>query len=163
MRPVTTPLASDDVPARPDAADPWRAAARIGRQLGLWSLASVAVGTGLLWMAEAEGWRAFGWQALLWGAIDGVIALVGARALRGQRRRGEVGDPARVAPERRRLRRLLVMNAGLDVGYVLVGIALLIFWRTEAGAGHGWGVVVQGGFLLVFDAWHAWRLREPTA
>jgi hypothetical protein len=24
--------------------------------------------------------------------------------------------------------------------------------------GFGWAVVVQGAFLLMFDAWHGWRL-----
>ncbi len=145
------------------APDPWVAAASIGRQLGLWAVLSVAMGAGLLLGADGDGPIAFGWQALLWGAIDGAIALAGARALRAQRRRGEVGDPDRADGERRRLRRLLLVNAGLDVGYVLVGVALLVFWRTEAGAGHGWGVLVQGGFLLAFDTWHAWRLRDLGA
>ncbi len=121
---------------------------------------SVAGGSGLLLAGDTAAWRAFGWQALVWGAIDGLIALAGARALRGQRRRGEIGDPERAPAERRRLRRLLLVNAWLDVGYVLVGMALLRFWSSDAGTGHGWGIVVQGAFLLGFDTWHAWRLRD---
>lgn len=143
------------------AIDPWRASARIGLQLGAWALASVALGA-LLWVAApGPGVRAFALQFLVWGAIDGAIALAGAAALRRARARGEVDDPARAPAERRRLRRLLLVNAWLDVGYVVVGVALLALWRTPEGAGHGLGVLVQGGFLLGFDAVHARRLRAP--
>jgi hypothetical protein len=43
---------------------------------------------------------------------------------------------------------------------VAVAIGILALWRTPEGLGHGLGVLVQGGFLLVFDAVHARRLRE---
>jgi hypothetical protein len=150
---------------RPPAAllDPWLAGAQIGRQLGAWAALSVAAGAALLLASDDVAARAFAVQCLVWGAIDGAIALAGGLGLRRARARGEVGVAARASAERRRLRRLLRLNALLDVGYVAVGVVLLLTWRTEAGMGHGWGIVVQGGFLLVFDAVHAWRLRDPAA
>ncbi|MDF1523362.1 MAG: hypothetical protein P1P87_11185 [Trueperaceae bacterium] len=121
--------------ARPPAAvlDPWVAGAQIGRQLGAWAALSVATRAALLLASDDAAARAFGVQCLVWGAIDGAIVLAGGLGLRRARARGAVG------------------------------VALLLAWRTEAGGGHGCGVVVQGGFLLVFDAVHAWRLREPAA
>lgn len=145
------------------ALDPWVAGAQIGRQLGAWAALSVAAGALLLLATDDVAARAFAVQCLVWGAIDGAIALAGGLGLRRARARGEVGVAERAPAERRRLRRLLRLNAVLDVGYVAVGVALLLAWRSEAGIGHGWGVVVQGGFLLVFDAVHAWRLRDPAA
>lgn len=154
-------------PPAPDAAtpsarplDPWRASARIGRELGTWAVASVVLGGLLLAFADGAAARAFGLQFLVWGAIDGAIAIAGAISLRRAHARGAVADPQRAAPERRRLRRLLWINAGLDVAYVAAAILVLALWRTPEGLGHGLGVLVQGGFLLGFDVVHARRLRD---
>ena len=155
-----TPRPDDAPPTVDGPLDPWRASARIGRQLGAWSIASVLLGTALLAFADGATARAFGLQCLVWGAIDGGIALAGAIALRRAHARGAVDDPQEAPGERRRLRRLLWINAGLDVGYVAAGLLLVALWRTPDGLGHGLGVLVQGGFLLVFDAVHARRLRE---
>jgi hypothetical protein len=147
----------------PADADPWRAARRVGRQLAVWALLSVA-GAGLLaGLAAAVGGdlavtlRALALQFVVWGAIDGVIAAFGERDRRGRIARGEHRDPAATRAFGARLRRLLRLNAGLDLVYVAVGAALLVGWRTPAGLGHGLGVLVQGGFLLVFDVWHGFR------
>jgi hypothetical protein len=53
------------------------------------------------------------------------------------------------------LRRLLVLNAALDVGY-LAGAALLA--RSAARRGDAAGVAVQAIALLVLDVGHARRL-----
>ncbi len=140
--------------------DPWRASARIGRQLGAWAVASVVLGGVLLTFADGATARAFGLQFLVWGAIDGAIAIAGWIALRRAHARGAVADPRCAPPERRRLRRLLWINAGLDVVYVAAALLVLALWRTPEGLGHGLGVLIQGGFLLVFDVVHARRLRE---
>lgn len=93
----------------------------------------------------ASGQRSFGRQTLLWGAVDGVIAGVGAR----KQYRGESADPAR-------LRRILLVNAGLDVGYLAAGGYLLrrTRWRQDGAA-----VLIQGGFLLGLDTLAARALR----
>lgn len=114
--------------------DPLTVETRLTQVLGGWAVASVLAG-GVL--SLAPGTRGFGRQTAAWGAIDGVIAAVGAR---NRARRGPT-DPAR-------LRKVLLVNAGLDVGYLALGAALL---RTRRWRGDGAAVLVQGGFLLVLD------------
>ncbi len=75
---------------------------RLTTVLGAWAAASVVLG-GVL--AAGQRTRGFGRQTAAWGAVDGAIAAVGVR---NRRRRGPT-DPAR-------LRRVLLVNAGLDVG-----------------------------------------------
>lgn len=65
--------------------------------------------------------------------------------------------PAVEAQERRNLRRLLWLNAGLDVLYVLGG---LLLQRRQHWRGHGWGIIIQGSFLFLFDLYHALILAE---
>jgi hypothetical protein len=57
-----------------------------------------------------------------------------------------------------------LVNAGLDVLYVAGGTALALrrgqndpYWR-----GVGQGIVLQGGFLLLFDLWHGLRAGEAV-
>ena len=100
------------------------------------------VGAGLCAVPRTRG---FGRQTAAWGAVDGAIAYVGAR------RRTAKGptDP-------RRLRRVLLVNAGLDVGYLAAGAALVRHGRWR---GDGAAVLVQGAFLLLLDTTAAHRLR----
>jgi hypothetical protein len=146
----------------PTVPDPWRHARRIGAQLAAWALLSLA-GAAVLWsIAGSAGadaaatLRALALQFAVWGAIDGAIAGFGERDRRRRLAHGEHRDAAASAAFAARLRRLLRLNAALDVGYVAVGVALLLAWRTPEGLGHGLGVSIQGGFLLAFDAWHGW-------
>lgn len=144
--------------------DPCNHARIVGVQLGAWSALSVAVGAAGLAGQAAGAWPAawapvvlgFSIQCLVWGAIDGAIAALGARDRRRRLAASEPSDTRAGAAFGARLLRLLRLNAGLDVLYVLAGIAVLTLWRTPEGLGHGLGVIVQGGFLLVFDAWHGW-------
>lgn len=63
-----------------------------------------------------------------------------------------------------RLRRLLLLNVGLDASYVLGGLALLR-WRGRqrhaAGTGASAGIVVQGVALFVHDVTVVCRLGRP--
>jgi len=142
--------------------DPWQHAQRIGAQLAAWALLSLALAVVLWWVAGRTGadvgatLRALALQFAVWGAIDGAIAALGERDRRRRLSRAEDRDAGASAAFAARLRRLLRLNAALDVGYVAVGVALLLAWRTPEGLGHGMGVLIQGGFLLVFDAWHGW-------
>jgi hypothetical protein len=75
--------------------------------------------------------------------VDGVIAYVGSR----RRGRTSVG----------RLRTVLLVNAGLDVGYLAAGTWLVRDgrWRADGAA-----VLVQGAFLLALDSLAALALSR---
>ncbi len=67
--------------------------------------------------------------------------------------------------EARNLRRLLWINTGLDVLYVAGGLVLVVTLGAQNPfmAGSGWGVIVQGGFLLIFDLLHALAVPRREA
>ena len=117
----------------------------LGTVLGLWALGSVVVG------AVVRGGA--GRQHALWGAVDGALAASGL--LRSPDRRRAPAERAA------RLRRLLLVNAGLDVGYLAVGAALRSGRLGAARRPDGGAVLVQGAFLLGLDLWHARALQAP--
>lgn len=115
---------------------------RLTRVLGAWAVGSVVLGGALSVRPTTRG---FGRQTAAWGLVDGAIAGVGVL---GRRRRGPT--------DRARLRRVLLVNAVADVGYVAGGAALVRHGRWR---GDGWAVLVQGAFLLVLDTAAARALR----
>lgn len=130
-------------------ADPGEEAARLDRahltRLGAWAGAS-ALGGGTLLLARPKdpGARGFAIQQIGWAAVNGVI--LGAAW-------GASGEP-RSDAEIARNRELYAVNAGLDVGYVGVGLTLGAWGRKEKRPflqGTGWGIAVQGAGLLVLD------------
>ncbi len=119
----------------------------IGLRLLSWSVLSILAGAALLTGVAGPFGAGIGVQALAWGIIDAAIAGVG---LRGSSRGS---DDAYI--RRARLVRLLGVNTVLDVLYVAAGIAL---WRVFPDnaflSGNGVGIIIQGGFLFVFDLLH---------
>ena len=92
-----------------------------------------------------------------WGAIN--LALAGAGYL-GARRAARQLAPNRAENVRAQLRteNLYLFNAGLDVAYLATGAYLLEKGRNPTAPGssdrwHGYGqsLLLQGGFLLLFD------------
>jgi hypothetical protein len=115
----------------------------IARRLLLWGALST-IGGVILQFSRRPFWIGFGWQAILWGVIDALIALVAGRST------------SRLFSATT-LRRVLLINAALDVLYMLDGF---IFARTRGATnehtrGQGWGIVLQGLFLFKFDLIHA--------
>jgi hypothetical protein len=144
--------------------DVWERHETVARQLLWWSALSVAAGLALF-LPDKPFLRGFGLQALVWGAIDAAIAWIGR--LKTRQRHAVLSDPADrdiVAGETRKLRRLLLINAGLDVLYVAGGLLWTQRAESEFGRGNAWGVVLQGAFLFGFDLVHGLRLKaQPPA
>jgi hypothetical protein len=118
-------------------------------RLLVWSVASVLVGTALVaWLhigrRRSSLLEHFGIQTAGWGAAELAFGAI-ARASLAPR------DLAAAT----RLDRLLWLNIGLDAGYVLVGVALLLTgWRLGRRlglVGAGLAVVVQGIALALLD------------
>ncbi len=124
------------------------------RRLAVFGVASVLGGTALALATTRATARAYGQQSAIWGAIN--LAIAGIAAQRA------TAHPARAV----RLRRTLLVNAALDVGYVAVG-AHVAFHRTtfggrqspQAALGHGLAIVDQALGLLALDLVHARALR----
>lgn len=125
-------------------------AARLGRTLAAVGGSSVLVGA-LAARSSSATVRAFGRQTAGWGAID--LAIAGIATLRP--------PPASA----KKLRKVLVINAGLDVGYIAVG-AHMVWHRPRFGeritADESWAngvaIVIQGAALLILDTVHARQL-----
>jgi hypothetical protein len=118
-------------------------------RLVVWGGASLLVGSALLALLRVRGLRSslldhFGIQTALWGAIDLALALLGLNHLALRDLDGAT-----------RLDRFLWLNVGLDAGYVMVGITLLVIgWRAPRRlglVGAGLAVVVQGSALAFLD------------
>lgn len=118
-------------------------------RLLVWSGASVLTGTAVIAWLRVRPSRSplllhFGAQTLGWGLVDAVIALLAS---------------TRIAPRdlasATRLDRFLWLNIGLDIGYVLVGVTIVVAgWRVGRRLGligAGMGVIVQGAALALLD------------
>lgn len=138
----------------------WDFQKRLTKRLLGWSFFSI--GCGLFMLLRAGFWRKMGVQFVSWGAIDALIALGGQYA--SDRRQGQTTldeMPQQMAKDTRNLKIALWINAGLDVFYVLGSR----YWMSRepnnnVRQGTGWGVIIQGLFLLLFDVYHALKIRE---
>jgi len=100
-------------------------------------------------------WKGFGIQSTIWGIIDGCIAIAGRFHTR--RKRSALMSSEQLAKEANKLHRILLINTGLDLLYITFGIVLAFtlsvksfFWQ-----GSGYSIILQGGFLFLFDLIHA--------
>lgn len=118
-------------------------------RLTIWGSASLVTGLALLGLLRARRERSslldhFAIQTAAWGAVDLALALLG-------RQRLELRDLTGAT----RLDRFLWLNIGLDAGYVMVGLTLLVVgWRVARRpglVGAGLGVIVQGTGLALLD------------
>jgi len=136
--------------------------AAMGVLLG-WAVLNIGTGTAGHFTTQGEP-RAF-WQAnAAWNVVN---LAIGGFGLYGQlTATPETWDLGRSLAEGQKMEKLLLLNAGLDVGYVAFGGFLLERGlRTDSAQLRGWGksLLLQGGFLLLFDAvlWGLnWRLNS---
>jgi hypothetical protein len=105
-----------------------------------WSLPWMGAGIVGLWASNDDRSRGF------WG-MNGAWALVNA----GIAYAGLLGPE----PDGGSLRNTLLINAGLDVVYVLGG-AYMLSRPEETWRGGGLAIIIQGAFLLAFDLLHAY-------
>lgn len=133
--------------------DSWATRNRINRVgmgvLGGWSAANLGLSTALL--LTEEGNRGFHEMNAAW---SGVNLLLAGGALLATSRSERPESLADEISAQHRLEKLLLINAGLDVGYVGVGALMTLLGQEQDDSRlQGWGsaVMLQGGFLLVFD------------
>ena len=133
----------------------WTFNRSLSNRLLLWAIGSI-VGGLLLQRSQRPLLKGIGARGVGGGATDGAIAIFGQQ---GAGRRQTAATPLIEVQHARSLRRLLWINTLLDVVYVAAG-----WWvvrnkgrDSESWRGHGWGIIIQGKFLFVFDLVHARR------
>jgi carboxylesterase len=135
----------------------WKFQATLSKRLLIW--ATVSASAGLTLLVLTPGFlKGFGIQALAWGLVDGLIAVFGLWMSRRRRRTvADAENPQLMERESRKLKRTLWINTALDPLYIAGGIVLAatLGRSNPAWGGHGWGIVLQGAFLLFFDLIHA--------
>jgi hypothetical protein len=127
-----------------------------------WGLGSIAAG--ILWVKNPHGATAgFGSQFAGWGAINVLLAVFGLSSARRNLRRQAQDEISaeELARQGLNFERFVLLNAGLDLGYIAAGAWLAKTPPQQVdkpGAkpvsfrkGMGWGIVAQGAFLLVWD------------
>lgn len=121
------------------------------RQLAIiltsWGLTSIVMGVTLLFF-DVDFLRSLSIQFMIWGLVNfllGFFPLI----------RNSV-------PNRKRLYLILLINSFLDIIYLIVALLLIfeVFFQGESSVGHGFGVMIQGLFLLVFDTYYGIRFKR---
>ena len=135
----------------------WEFSTVIMRRLLAWAGFSLTTGAAMLAQPD-RFWRGVGAQFAGWALVNAAIAVFGDRAT--TRRQASLPDPLSApaqSEQRRSLKILLWVNTGLDVLYVLGGLALMRSAAPEERLrrGTGTGIQAQGTFLFFFDLVHA--------
>ncbi len=121
--------------------------------LGSWALANI--GTGIIASRGASGSNKYFHQMnAYWNVVNLALAGFGYYGAAN-------ADPASFTlsssvKEQFGIEKLLLLNAGLDVGYIATGFYLMeraknATTHTDRLKGFGQSVILQGGFLLLFD------------
>jgi hypothetical protein len=133
----------------------------VSRALLAWSALSAGFGVAVR-LGGTPFTRGISDQFLGWPVINAGIALFGAfSAARRERSLPDAATPARRQREARNLRRLLRINAALDIGYMAGGLAMIL--RPGSGPrarGTGLGILLQGAFLFIFDTILSFRVPD---
>jgi hypothetical protein len=116
----------------------------------VWGLLSIVGGLSFLYFNNSF-MDAVGFQFIIWGAIDALIAIFPSviRMLRKERKEQNLN----------KLKNILLINSFLDLGYIMIGCLIFIgFFEINQYNGHGVGVIIQGSFLAVFDTFYALKI-----
>jgi hypothetical protein len=121
--------------------------------LGSWALGNI--GTGAVMMGNTSGsTKYFHQMNLYWNVVNLALAGFGYYS-------AATSDPASYnlftsLKEHYSMEKILLLNAGLDVAYITAGFYLLeksknATQKRDMFKGFGQSVILQGGFLLLFD------------
>lgn len=111
-----------------------------------WGAVNMASGLALY----ATDHRDFGVMNASWGAINAGIALL---AMRDASQTGSVPSHAEMLREEQQFNRIVALNTGLDVGYMIAGLWMMTEGRDSMVRQYGTSILVQGAFLFAYDLW----------
>ncbi len=121
--------------------------------LGGWAVGNMIIGASLMGSSEGEQ-KYFHQMNLAWNGVNlGIAALGYWSAVRQDP--GSL-DLYETIQQQHQMQKILLFNAGLDIGYMIGGAYLIersknVENKPERLKGFGQSIVLQGGFLFVFD------------
>lgn len=118
-----------------------------------WATGSVVSGL-LWWRSASEFYQGLGSQFSLWGLIDGLIAVFGIQSAKRNHARYQSGEIDRNKHDQQAklFETIVWVNVILDLGYIIAGILYKGRHRDNPRRrGVGFGVLLQGSFLLIWD------------
>ena len=128
-------------------------AQRIGMiALASWAGLNIAGGSALYFFDEAN--QSFHQMNAMWNVVNAGLATGG---LIGASRELTGWDLTRSIEAQHNLEKVYLVNAGLDLGYIMGGLFLAQLGdeypaRADQFEGWGYSIALQGGFLMLFDA-----------
>ena len=140
----------------------WDFERKLSRHLCIWGGVSIISGFLMLAILRGDWLLGFAGMFIGWGVINGLIAWVGQRsAVKKQVRVTPETAGTAAEKETRSLRRILLVNTGLDVLYILGGTWMAVATANPLYQGAGWGIVIQGAALFLFDLLHVLLIPKP--
>jgi hypothetical protein len=121
--------------------------------LGSWAGANL-ITNGILLANNSSGSDKYFYQMnLYWNVVNG--ALAGLGVLGAKKTQGNL-SAFQTLEEQSSTEKTFLVNTGLDVAYVMTGVYLLEKSKNSTDSqdmlkGYGQSVILQGGFLLLFD------------
>ncbi|GAB4038295.1 DUF6992 family protein [Spirosoma jeollabukense] len=125
----------------------------LGLTLGSFALANIAVGAVAAGQTSGET-KYFHKMNVYWNLVN--LGIAGAGLLASRKRIAESETLADAVRQHENMKQILLINAGLDVAYVVGGAYLRERAETRPDKadqlrGYGKSIMAQGGFLLAFD------------
>ncbi|MCH8487766.1 MAG: hypothetical protein LAT75_12930 [Candidatus Cyclonatronum sp.] len=117
-----------------------------------WGSANLLGGSALAF--SSEGLRDFGLMTAGWGLVNAGIA---AFALAGTDTYTAGVSFETVMRDEMLFNRILAVNSGLNAGYIATGFTMNYLGSSSRVRQFGSAVMVQGAFLMAFDAWLLWN------
>ena len=120
--------------------------------LGSWATANIV--TGLIGRSQTEGSRSrFHEMNAIWNSVNLGIAVFGYISAQ---KLDPSGSAFELYKSQQQLDRILLINAGLDVAYMVSGLWMRersknISGNSDLWLGYGNSIILQGAFLFVFD------------
>lgn len=129
--------------------------------LGSWASLNI-VGSGIAWaIAQNEEMKNFHQMNVMWNVVNLGLAIPGFIKAKNGKKELTFFE---TLEEQRKTETIFLINSGIDIAYMSAGLLL----RSKASAaldkedqfrGYGNSLLVQGGFLLLFD-WIAYNIHR---
>ena len=118
---------------------------KIAIPLLIWGIINVIAGIFYLF-PSTELIQGFLIQAFFWGLIDGIIGLLAYLSKKEL--------------NLEKIKKIFLINVYLDVLYIIIGVLLILFANSGILIGTGYGLVIQGAFLLIVDLYHYMHIKK---